>query len=316
MGCSERGKNRCVPELPEVEQMCRSLAPGLIGASVMEARLLRAEMLERRGARRRKFSGEIPTRDVSLRLLADGVIDRLERRGKHLAIVARDGRVLTVHLGMSGVMQWTGVDEDFAEALGPMLARHVHAWWRVRSPQGVEARLVFADPRRFGGLLAYPSMAALLAGEWGELGPDGLEIEGEALAAALSRSARMIKPALLDQRAVAGVGNIYADEALFEAGISPRARCRGLKVEQWGVLAEAIRRVLWRAVNAGGSTLRNYRDASGAPGRAQELHVVYGRGGEACVRCGGRLRQATLGQRTTVWCPNCQRSRRRGSRGP
>jgi formamidopyrimidine-DNA glycosylase len=305
--------------------MCRSLAPRLVGARVIEARLLRTEMLERRGARRRRPAERVEPEELSRRLLQGAEVERLERRGKHMAIVARDGRVLTVHLGMSGVMQWTPPTEDLSSALGPMLARHVHAWWRIVPPTGQdegqdgggagdgggESRLVFADPRRFGGLLFHASLEALHAETWRELGPDGLEIDGEALARALSRSARMIKPALLDQRAVAGVGNIYADEALFEARISPKVRCRRLTGEQWGVLAAAIRRVLWRAVNAGGSTLRDYRDASGVPGRAQELHVVYGRGGKPCVCCGGVLRQGTLGQRTTVWCPNCQGASRR-----
>jgi formamidopyrimidine-DNA glycosylase len=116
-----------------------------------------------------------------------------------------------------------------------------------------------------------------------------------------------VKAVLLDQGVTAGVGNIYADESLFRAGIRPTRRGRRVKGEECERLAAAVRGVLAEAIEAGGSTLRDYADADGRRGRAQEGHAVYGRGGEACVRCGGTLRQGVVGQRTTVWCASCQK---------
>lgn len=231
---------------------------------------------------------------MSSRELLDGArVDRLERRGKRLAIVARDGRALVVQLGMSGQLL---ASDDAAED-----HRHVAWSYAARSPL-----LCFRDPRRFGGLTAYASVGAMHAAWDAELGPDALTIDDGALVERL-RGARPVKAALLDQTVLAGVGNIYADESLHLAGIDPRARCDRLAEDRVVRLAGAIRTILARAVRTGGSTLRDYRSARGDAGGAQQLHAVYGRDEQPCLGCGGRLRGARLAGRATVWCPACQR---------
>ena len=226
-------------------------------------------------------------------LLDDARIDRLERRGKRLAILASDGRALVIQLGMSGQLM-TGKEAE---------ATHRHVTWGIG---GRAANIVFRDPRRFGGVTPYRSHAALLEAWDLELGPDGLTVTAEQLTQRLSGK-RAVKAALLDQTVVAGVGNIYADESLHLAGIDPRMRCSRLRPQRVAELAESIRTILMRAVTHGGSTLRDYRAGNGARGNAQQLHAVYGRDGEPCMACGATLRGARLAGRATVWCAGCQR---------
>lgn len=291
-----------MPELPEVESIRRSLEPRLIGRTVRSATLHRRDVLvlpgdpfggfaRQRGQARRAR----PRRVHSADLLAATSIVELRRRGKQLALIASSGRVLIVHLGMSGQL--------FHRALGQRIpdTTHIHATWRLD-----DGRLIFRDPRRFGGLRALASTTDLDA-QWAGLGPDGLTLEPDALAASLARTARPLKAALLDQTVVAGVGNIYADEALHAAGLDPSRSAASLADSDIARLAAAIRRVLSQAVEAGGSTLRDYVDANGDPGTYQLSHAVYGRGGRPCPRCTTPLATTTLAQRTTVWCPRCQR---------
>lgn len=228
-------------------------------------------------------------------MLLDGAeVARLERRGKRLAIVATDGRVLVVQLGMSGQL-----------ACGPGIARsHRHVTWNVA---GRRDPLVFRDPRRFGGVTAYRSVADVHAAWDAALGPDALRVTERALARALGGT-RPVKCALLDQATIAGVGNIYADESLHRAGIDPRTRCDVLGSHDIRHLARAIRSTLRDAIAHGGSTLRDHRTGTGRHGQAQLLHAVYGRAGMPCLRCGTPLRGIRLGGRATCWCPTCQRS--------
>ncbi|MBL9032492.1 MAG: bifunctional DNA-formamidopyrimidine glycosylase/DNA-(apurinic or apyrimidinic site) lyase [Phycisphaerae bacterium] len=274
-----------MPELPEVESVRRSLLPHLLGRRVASARLLRADICD-------THDGTPPTH---AHLLRDASIAELRRHGKQLAILAADGRALVVHLGMSGRLF---VSRDST------LPTHAHALWTLDS----DTRLVFEDPRRFGGIWTLPHPDAL-ARRWADLGPDALDINGPALERALAGSRRPVKAALLDQRTLAGVGNIYADEALFAARIAPKARAGSIRGMRADDLALAIRRVLLDAIYAGGSTLRDYRDGTGQPGSAQNRHQVYARAGLPCLACGTPLRQASIAQRTTVWCPRCQSTR-------
>ncbi|NBX29327.1 hypothetical protein EBR04_02565, partial [bacterium] len=148
------------------------------------------------------------------------------------------------------------------------------------------------------------------------LGPDGLLVTGEELAARLGRSRRAIKVALLDQRAVAGVGNIYAAEILHRVGIDPRTACRSIPVTGWQAIADATRLVLAEAVRFAGSSIgdRTYRAVDGRPGRFQHRHRVYGREGRACATCGGSVTRIVQAQRSTFFCPGCQPRGRRGPR--
>ena len=274
-----------MPELPEVENVRQSLRP-LLGRRIVAARLFRPDIC-------RTFDGALPSPAA---LLEGAQIVELARRGKRLAFITRDGRTLVVHLGMTGHLRLLASHEQ-AEA-----ANHIHARWEVDDG----STLLFRDPRRFGGLWTMPSRDALSEHLSG-LGPDALDIDSRTLSRQAGDSRRAIKAVLLDQRVLAGVGNIYADEALFRAGIRPTRKAHRLTNDDWRRLAAAIRRVLLFAVRAGGSTLRDYRNASGKAGSAQRRHAVYGRAGQACIRCRRLLRGIRLTQRATVFCPNCQR---------
>lgn len=293
-----------MPELPEVECLRRSLEPHLVGRTVRRAVLRRRDICE-------VFGESRPRRATPVDLLEGCTITRLDRRGKQLAIIAGDGAVLSVHLGMTGQLLFSpptrdGPDDQSRSSKSAAAQSHVHATWELTESGSPVGKLMFRDPRRFGGLWTFPSVRALLEHRWNALGPDALTIMGGELAQALSGSRRHIKAAMLDQGVLAGVGNIYADEALFQAGIRPRRLGCRLTVAEVETLASAIRSVLGSSIQTGGSTLRDYRDANGKAGSSQLTHAVYGRGGEACVRCGGRLREAQVGQRTTVWCASCQ----------
>jgi formamidopyrimidine-DNA glycosylase len=165
--------------------------------------------------------------------------------------------------------------------------------------------MAFRDPRRFGGLTAYGSNSELERA-WSRLGADGLSVTSADLARGLGSSRRPIKAALLDQAVVAGIGNIYADESLFAASIHPLVPAGRLAIAQVDRLAAEIRRILTHAAGAGGSTLRDYRDAFGQPGSAVQFHAVYGRSGEPCPRCDTPLEGLRLQGRATVFCPRCQ----------
>lgn len=272
-----------MPELPEVECIRRALLP-LIGRCVESVDLRRRDIVENPPARRAAGA-----------LLAGDVIRGFHRHGKQLAMEGGSGRVVCVQLGMSGQLL-------VREGAAPKPPSHVHAVWVL----GDGLSLAFRDPRRFGGLSLYGSMQEIRAERWAALGPDALDHRAEDLAAACRGSGRKIKDLLLGQGAIAGVGNIYADESLFLARVRPTRRAGRLTRAEVDGLSEAVRRVLARAVEAGGTTLRDYVRPDGGLGGAGALHLAYGRGGEPCVRCSTPLRRTTVGQRTTCYCPSCQ----------
>jgi formamidopyrimidine-DNA glycosylase len=280
-----------VPELPEVECVRRSLVRHLVGNRIVDARLLRADFAEALAG-----SGESrPAKRADL--LFGAVITKVRRHGKQLALVADSGRVLCVHLGMSG---------QFLSDSGPLKHTHVHARWTIETRDGRSVFLAFRDPRRFGGLWAFDSFSDLHDLRWSSLGPDALTITARALGAALKSFRGPVKAALLDQSRLAGVGNIYADESLHLADVHPLQPAHLLVSENHRELAGAIRAILRRAVASGGSTLRDYVDADGSPGSYQNAHAVYGRANHPCLRCGTTLMRLSVAQRTTVYCPSCQ----------
>ncbi|MFO0830379.1 MAG: bifunctional DNA-formamidopyrimidine glycosylase/DNA-(apurinic or apyrimidinic site) lyase [Phycisphaerales bacterium] len=280
-----------MPELPEVECVRRSLLPHVLGRRVDSVRIYRPGVCDCRDAQGKKRPAS------PARLLEGATVESILRHGKQLAMVASTGGVVCVHLGMTGLMCVSHAQRD-ATAHG----RHDHVVWTLAGGR----KMTFHDPRRFGGLWAFPSQDSLRATRWSALGPDALTITGGGLYEALGGSGRAVKAGLLDQSAVAGVGNIYADESLFGIGMDPRTRCARVRLDRWEALAAEVRRVLSAAIEHGGSTVRNYVNADGSAGSAQTRHAVYGRGGLACVRCAGTLCQGVVGQRTTVWCPRCQ----------
>lgn len=286
-----------MPELPEVEHLRRTLEPRLLGRRVVGATLHRRDVAvgpaDPPGGFARQRLVVRPTRLKPAQLLADAAVERIDRRGKLLAIIAGDGRALGVHLGMTGQLLW-------APAGGRLPADHVHATWRLDD----RSRLIFRDPRRFGGLWLAESRDELPP--WRGLGPDALTLPPQDLGGLLARARRPIKAALLDQGLLAGVGNIYADEALHRAGIHPAEVACEISAARARKLGKALRELLELAVQAGGSTLRDYRGAEGQAGAFQFQHVVYGRGGLPCFTCGRALERGVLASRTTVWCPVCQ----------
>ncbi len=286
-----------MPELPEVEHLRRTLEPRLLGRRVVDATLHRRDVAvgpkDPPGGFARQRAVVRPSRLRAAQLLADATIERVDRRGKLLAIIASDGRALGVHLGMSGQLFW-------APAGARLPTDHVHATWRLDD----RSRLLFRDPRRFGGLWLAETRDELPP--WRGLGPDALTLPPEHLAGLLAKARRPIKAALLDQGLLAGVGNIYADEALHRVGIHPAELACEISAPRALRLGEALRELLRLAVEAGGSTLRDYRAAEGQAGAFQLQHAVYGRAGQACLTCGEVLESGMLAQRTTVWCPRCQ----------
>ena len=284
-----------MPELPEIAHLLRSLEPVLPGAVVRRVQLLRRDIVRAPESRSRLAVASVSPAS----LLAGQQIRSLDRHGKELAIVAQDGRTVCVHLGMSGQLVYCPPYRRLPRA------DHVHCVWQLESG-GTRGRLVFRDPRRFGGLWTYPSLEALRAARWSKLGPDALSIDTRTLRARLSVTRRVIKTALLDQRLVAGIGNIYADEILFAARIHPRSVSSAIPPAECRRLARSIRTVLRQAIESGGSTIRDYVDGRGESGGYVRHHRVYGRRGQACVWCGDSLRAITVSQRTTVFCRSCQ----------
>ncbi len=275
-----------MPELPEVETVRLGIEP-LAGVPIERARVARRDVVRDRAGKRH---GAIEP----AMLLAHDAIARTRRHGKQLALVGTSGVCVLVHLGMSG--QLLVLDRG-----GRVAGGHAHVSWTLRDGR----RLVFRDPRRFGGVWLLPDEDALDA-RWATLGPDAMRVTGAMLEASLARSRRAVKAGLLDQRALAGVGNIYADEALFDAGIDPHRACETLGGEEWDRLAVGIVGVLGDGLRRGGATLRDYRRPDGSAGQGARGHRVYGRAGLACLRCGQELARSEVAQRSTVRCARCQ----------
>ncbi len=287
-----------MPELPEVEHLKRTLEPALVGARVERVHVYRTDVL-RRAADGPGRSG-LKRRPSGAALLQSSTIVDLKRHGKQLAIVSDSGAAVCVHLGMSGQLRYVPA--------GDVLTRtdHVHCQWSLKR-SGAQGELLFRDPRRFGGVWMASSLAELEERCWSVMGPDALTISAAAMQAALKRTQRSVKAALLDQHVLAGVGNIYADESLFDARINPQVQASTLSAARVQRLHVALVSVLRSAVDSGGSTLRDYVDSTGAKGSFALKHNVYGRAGSECTRCGGKLVQIVVAQRTTVYCARCQK---------
>jgi len=278
----------------------RTVEAGVAGRRVVDVELRRRDILQpATGMRRGATAGSLcdPGR---VKLLRGRVIERVARHGKRLAIVGDDGSAVGVHLGMSGRLLVFG--EGVPRGAEPFGAAHSHAEWRLAGG----GRLVFVDHRRFGGIWDWRTDEghAWFAG----MGPDALAIGPAALHRSLASTQRALKAALLDQAVVAGLGNIYVDELLYAACVSPTRTAATVTRDEAAGLVRRMRTLLGRAIAAGGSSLRDYVDAAGVAGGYQLRHRVYGRGGQRCVRRGCRsvLLAGTVAGRTTVWCPGCQ----------
>jgi len=275
-----------MPELPEVETTRAGLAPHLEGRRVRSVLLRRPDL-------RWPIPPEIGERLPGQRIGA------VRRRAKYLLLDTDAGSAL-LHLGMSGSLRVLPAKTPVRE--------HDHVDIAIEGKDGKPGRVLrFNDPRRFGCLLWQPpgETHELLLG----LGPEPLSeaFDGDYLFERSRGRSAPVKTFLMDQKVVVGVGNIYAAEALFAAGISPLRAAGKVSRERYAALADSVKRILAHAIARGGTTLRDFIAPDGAPGYFEQELSAYGRGGEPCPRCGRPLKQAMIGQRASVWCGHCQR---------
>jgi formamidopyrimidine-DNA glycosylase len=287
-----------MPELPEVETVRRGLAPALEGARIARVQARRPDL-------------RFPLTEGFGQRLTGATVERLERRAKYLLAHLTTGETLVMHLGMTGRFQ---VDADGAVEIPGGFAepastddKHAHVVFDTEAG----ARITFFDARRFGYMAVLPT-AELQAHPWfAGLGPEplGPDFDAAHLARAFKGKTQNIKATLLDQRIVAGLGNIYVCEALHRTGISPLRAAGKVSKPRHAALVEAIRQVLQEAIAAGGSSISDYAGTDGALGYFQHAFRVYDREGEPCVTpgCRGTVRRIVQAGRSTFYCPVCQR---------
>ncbi|PDQ20429.1 DNA-formamidopyrimidine glycosylase [Mesorhizobium sanjuanii] len=295
-----------MPELPEVETVRRGLQPVLEGARIAGVEARRADL-------------RFPFPERFSERLTGKTITALGRRAKYLTMHLDGGPVLICHLGMSGSFRIETADSSDLPGVfyheRSKSAAHDHVVFDVVSPEGGRSRVIFNDPRRFGFMLfaeGAPDTHPMLAGLGVE--PTGNALDGALLASLLKGRKAPLKAALLDQRLIAGLGNIYVSEALWRAGLSPLREAgtiakAGKKAgEQAECLAAAIRSVIADAIAAGGSSLRDYMQTDGSLGYFQHSFAVYDREGEPCSRpgCGGHIERIVQSGRSTFYCRTCQ----------
>ncbi|MBZ9732110.1 bifunctional DNA-formamidopyrimidine glycosylase/DNA-(apurinic or apyrimidinic site) lyase [Mesorhizobium sp. CA18] len=296
-----------MPELPEVETVRRGLQPVMEGARLVEVKARRADL-------------RFPFPERFSERLAGKTVTALGRRAKYLTMHIENGPVLICHLGMSGSFRIEAAESsDVPGAFHhdrSKSAAHDHVVFDVVSPSDERSRVIFNDPRRFGFMLfaegapdTHPMLARL------GIEPTGNALDGPLLASLLKGRRSPLKAALLDQRLIAGLGNIYVAEALWRAGLSPLREAGTIAgsakkaKEQSARLAEAIRSVIADAIAAGGSSLRDYVQADGSLGYFQHSFAVYDREGEPCPKpgCRGHIERIVQSGRSTFYCRTCQR---------
>jgi formamidopyrimidine-DNA glycosylase len=270
-----------VPELPEVEVICRGLSGKLVGDTIVE--VSRGDQRLRRQAE----PGELES-------LAGRTVTRLTRRGKYLLIHLDQGQTLLVHLGMTGRLFFQ------TDSCSPL--PHVHLVFHLCSGH----KLIYQDVRRFGQVLVYPPGVTPPALEQVGLEPWSRRLTPEWLAGKTAQLKRPIKNFLLDGRIIAGIGNIYASEALFETRLHPQTPVGRLSLQTWEALLKAIRRILRRAIRAGGTTIANFADCEGQSGLFAVQLKVYGRAGKPCPVCQTPIERLVMAGRSTFFCPQCQ----------
>lgn len=269
-----------MPELPEVEVSRQGIAPHLTGQTINKIEL-----------RQPKLRWPIP---AQVQLAVGEPVLAVRRRAKYLLIDTAPGSLI-IHLGMSGALRVLPCEQAYL--------KHDHVIIELESGQSLRLN----DPRRFGALLWQAPGETLSV--FAKLGPEPLTdaFDGERLYQ-LSRSRKSpVKTFIMDNAVVVGVGNIYATEALFAVGIDPRRAAGRISKARYQELAEAIKHTLGRAIVQGGTSLKDFTQADGKPGYFKQSLLAYGRAGEPCVRCATALQSVQLGQRTSVYCPGCQR---------
>lgn len=272
-----------MPELPEVETTRRGIEPYVTGARIREVIIRRHDL-------RQPVSENI--------LEIEGrVIRRVTRRSKYLLLEIDDATTLLIHLGMSGSLRVIDPADEWK--------KHDH----VGITLGNGKQLRFHDPRRFGLVLRLMESDPMTHSLLGSLGPEPLEdgFTVEYLKSICAKRSAAIKLVIMDSKVVVGVGNIYASEALFRAGIRPDLPANKLTKPRLAKLVAAIRQVLSSSIEEGGTTLRDFLNSDGQPGYFKQRLFVYDRKGEPCRVCGTPIRHKVIGQRSTYWCPVCQK---------
>jgi formamidopyrimidine-DNA glycosylase len=278
-----------MPELPEAETIVRGLRPSIVGRVIEATEVLHADVLREP---RRRFASRVKGRRITA----------VERRGKNVLLLLDAARIVAVNLGMTGRLLPTAGQGAVPSPTGASPAGHPAVRFRLDDGE----TLVFDDTRRFG------TVECLDADEWEvrseRMGPEPLHptFSGEDLWDRLRQSRSPMRSWLLDQRKIAGIGNIYASEALFLAGIHPQRLARDVSRDEAKALHRGIRRVLRKAIESGGTTLRDYRTANGEEGRYAKRLLVYGRDGEACSSCRTEIQRVVFGGRSAFFCPSCQ----------
>ncbi len=271
-----------MPELPEVETLVRGLRDQLTHLRFSRVAVNLEKCVQESP---RPFAHCLEGRRIL----------QVERRGKNILMRLSGGNTLRVHLRMTGALR-------VVRAEAP-LEKHTHV---VFSFRGWPWQLRFLDPRQFGRLAGETSRGKQEIASLAALGPEPLEISAREFVSLVRSKRRSLKPLLLDQHFLAGVGNIYADEALYRAKIHPRQKPEALEDRVILRLHRALRQILSEAIRAGGTTVRTFADARGSAGRFQEFLRVYGREGEACRTCGAVILREKVGGRSTYYCPRCQ----------
>jgi formamidopyrimidine-DNA glycosylase len=291
-----------MPELPEVETVRRGLAPHMHGAKIEHLELRRKDL-------------RFPFPDQFSERVEGATITALSRRAKYLLIELDIGETIISHLGMSGSYKVQLEAEDVTPGdfhhERSKLAAHDHVVFHLEAA-GSKLQVTYNDPRRFGFLLMAPTAILFEHKFLADIGiePLGNELSGPYLRRLFAARSTTFKAALLDQRLVAGLGNIYVCEALWRAGLSPFAPVSGIK-QKADLLAQSIRDVLNEALEAGGSSLRDHRQTDGSLGYFQHRFAVYDREGEACSKlgCTSSIERAVQNGRSTFYCPTCQNNK-------
>lgn len=272
-----------MPELPEVETVKRTLAPELVGKAIIAVEVLLLKAIK-------------PRAELLEELLPGRVIQEVDRRGKYLILTVDSGVKIAFHLRMTGQLLYETHDTPLAK----------HTTLRLWLDDGFDLRMV--DQRKFGTVNIYsPEGVGLVPQGLLALGPEPFDVGALSRLQQVARGRRgPIKGLLLDQRVLAGLGNIYTDEALFGAGIHPARPAHSLTEAEWEGLYQEICRVLTEGIKHRGTTRRDYVDGRGRPGGYQELLRVYGRKEMACPNCGKPIKYARIAGRGSHFCPNCQ----------
>jgi len=263
-----------LPELPEVETVVRSIRPHILGRRILAAHLTS------------RFVTRSNFKETAAQLRGR-TIKAIERHGKHI-LASLDRGFLHIHLGMTGQLRWNGKPGTHTRAI-------------LELDRGT---LIYDDIRQFGRVDYYDDVPRSVA----RLGPDPLTLSFDEFHKRLAGHRSTIKPLLLNQAFLGGLGNIYTDEVLFAARIHPRTQTERISRKRSAQLFEAIQRVLTTAIDHRGSSISDYVDGAGERGAFQNLHRVYGKAGEPCPRCGTAIRRVVVAQRGTHFCPRCQKA--------